>query len=320
MATRLALPAALLAAALTLGACGDDDTESASRAAPPASAFPPAKGRTLLQVLNSADAEGPVIAPAGQVYRPGENRYSFGVFDVGGDQITDADVAIYAAPGRNGEAQGPFPASVEDLSVEGPFQSRTTAEDPDAAKVVYVTEIDFDQPGEWRVGALVSDGDSLQGSLAPSAVVSGRTKVPDVGDKAPVAHTPTADDVGDLSEIDTRDPPDTMHEDDLADVLGKEPVVLLFASPALCRSRTCGPVVDVAEQLKAEYGDEVAFIHVEPYKDNVIDKGASAPAQAYGLSTEPWLFVIDRDGVVRTAIEGAFSADELETAVQEVTG
>src|SRR6266508_3881375 len=267
MATRLALPAALLAAALTLGACGDDDTESASRAAPPASAFPPAKGRTLLQVLNSADAEGPVIAPAGQVYRPGENRYSFGVFDVGGDQITDAD----------------------------------------ASKVAYATEIDFDQPGEWRIGALVSDGDSLQGSLTPSAVVSGRTKVPDVGDKAPVAHTPTADDVGDLSEIDTRDPPDTMHEDDLADVLGKEPVVLLFASPALCRSRTCGPVVDVAEQLKDEYGDEVAFIHVEPYEDNVIDKGASAPAQAYGLSTEPWLFVIDRDGVVRTAIKGAFS-------------
>ena len=29
--------------------------------------------------------------------------------------------------------------------------------------------------------------------------------VPGVGDKAPVIHTPTADDVGDVTEIDTRD-------------------------------------------------------------------------------------------------------------------
>jgi hypothetical protein len=321
MTPRLGIPAALLAATvtLTLAACGGDDaTESASRAAPAASEFPSPNGRTLLQVLDEADAEGPVISPSGQIYPEDEYRYAFGVFDVGGEQIIDADVALYAAPGRNGETQGPFPAAIEDLSVEGPFQSRTTALDPDSAKAVYVTSIDFDQPGEWRIGALVRSGDTLQASLVPSAVVDPHPDVPQVGDKAPVTHTPTADDVTDLSQIDTRDPPDTMHEDDLADVLGKEPVVLLFASPALCRSRTCGPVVDAAEQVKADYGDQAAFIHVEPYKDNSIDKGASAPAQAYGLETEPWLFVIDRDGVIRTAIEGAFGADELESAVQGV--
>jgi len=322
MTPRLGIPAALLAATATLAiaACGDDDdaTESASRAAPAASEFPSPNGRTLLQVLNEADAEGPVISPSGMIIPEGEYRYGFGVFDVGGEQITDAQVGLYAAPGRNGEAEGPFPARIEDLSVEGPFQSRTTAQDPDAAKAVYVTSIDFDRPGEWRIGALVHSGDTLQASLAPSAVVDATPGVPQVGDKAPVTHTPTADDVSDLSQIDTRDPPDTMHEDDLADVLGKEPVVLQFASPALCRSRTCGPVVDAAEQVKADYADQAAFIHVEPYQDNVIDKGASAPAQAYGLETEPWLFVIDRDGVIQTAIEGAFSAAELESAVQEV--
>jgi hypothetical protein len=323
MTPRLGIPAALLTATVTLAlaACGGDDApESASRAAPAASEFPSPDGRTLLQVLNEADAEGPVISPSGQIYPEGEYRYAFGVFDVGGEQITDADVALYAAPGRNGEAQGPFPAAVEDLSVEGPFLSRTTAQDPDSAKAVYVTSIDFDRSGEWRIGALIHSGDTLQASLAPSAVVDPHPDVPQVGDEAPLTHTPTADDVTDISQIDTRDPPDTMHEDDLADVLGKEPVVLLFASPALCRSRTCSPVVDAAEQVKADYGDQAAFIHVEPYQDNSIDKGASAPAQAYGLETEPWLFVIDRDGVIRTAIEGAFSAGELETAVQEVTG
>ena len=61
--------------------------------------------------------------------------------------------------------------------------------------------------------------------------------------------------------IDTRVPPSTMHEENFADVVGKEPVVLVFATPRLCQSRVCGPVVDVAEQLKAEYGDQAEFIH-----------------------------------------------------------
>jgi hypothetical protein len=320
MLVRVTTAAALLAAAIGLVACGGDDpSTSASRAAPAASDFPDANGKKLLQVLNAASGEGPVISPSGTVYGQGDNRYAFGVFDTGGAQITDADIALYAAPGKDGEAEGPFPASIEDLSVEGPFQSKTTALDPNSAKVAYVTHLEFDQPGEWRIGALVKSGDSYQASLVPSAVVGSSTSMPQVGDKAPVTHTVTADEVSDLAQIDTRDPHSTtMHEDDLADVLGQEPVVLLFASPALCRSRTCGPVVDIAEQVQDQYGNQAAFIYVEPYKDNVIDKGASAPAQAYGLQTEPWLFVIDREGVIRTEIEGAFGAQELEAAVQKV--
>ena len=44
--------------------------------------------------------------------------------------------------------------------------------------------------------------------------------------------------------------------------------MLLFATPQFCQSRVCGPVVDVAEQVKEEYGDKAAFIHMEIYKDN----------------------------------------------------
>jgi len=320
-ASRLTFSVAAIAAALTVAACGGDEAEpSASRPAPPASDFPSAKGKTLIEVLNEADAEGPSVAPSGLIYPEGDYRYAFGVFDVGGEQVTDAEVALYIAPGQDGEAQGPFPARVEDLGVEGPFQSQTTASDPGSAKVAYIADVPFDRPGEWQIGALFNDGASLQASLAQTADVQSDSPVPQAGDKAPVTHTPTADEVSDLEQIDTRDPHDTMHEEDLADVLGAEPVVLLFASPALCRSKTCGPVVDAAEQVKADLGDEAAFIHVEPYEDNLIEKGANEPARAYGLETEPWLFVIDANGTIQTAIEGAFSAGELEAAVQDVTG
>ena len=42
--------------------------------------------------------------------------------------------------------------------------------------------------------------------------------------------------------------------------------------------------------------------------------------EAFGLPTEPWLFVIDKDGKVQTRIEGAFSVSELETELNRVIG
>jgi hypothetical protein len=309
----------LAAGALALPACGgsNDDT-TVERAAPEAASFPPANGRPLQEVLAEADSEGPVVSPAVQVFHKGENRFGFGVFTTGGEQITDAEVAIYVAHGPSGETKGPYPARVENLETDPAYESKTTADDPDAARVVYVTEVDLDKDGEWRIGALTRDGDSLQASVVPSAVVGKFSDIPRPGDKAPRVHTPTAEEVGgDLAEIDTRDPPGSMHEHDLAEVLGEQPVVLLFATPQLCQSRVCGPVVDVAEQVKADYGDDVAFIHMEIYEDNLIDKGLRPQVKAYGLPTEPWLFVIDAEGRIRTSIEGAFSADELRRAVEE---
>ena len=106
-----------------------------------------------------------------------------------------------------------------------------------------------------------------------------------------------------------------MHDVDFADVLGKKPIVLLFATPALCQSRVCGPVVDVAEQVKSERPDDADFIHMEIYNDNDPNKGARPQVHDYDLPTEPWLFVIDSDGKVSTRIEGAFSVDELKQAL-----
>lgn len=320
-AARLAIGLVAAGALTVVGCGGSDDDANVSHPAPEAASFPAADGRALEQVLSEAESEGPVISPAGRVFHKGENRYGFGVFTVGREQIPDAEVALYVAHGPNGKAQGPFPARVESLEVEPQFESRTTADDPDSARTVYAADVPLNADGEWRIGALVRDGDSLQASLAPSAVVGKFPEIPQPGDKAPRVHTPTVEDVGgDLSKIDTRDPPDTMHEDDLADVLGKEPVVLVFATPALCRSRVCGPTADVAEQVKSEHGDDAAFIHQEIYRDNMIDKGLRPQVKAYGLPTEPWVFVIDENGRIAESIEGAASPEALEQAVERVSG
>jgi hypothetical protein len=310
----------LIASAVLVTACGGSDDEGAGSAAPAASEFPPADGRTLEEILAEGDSEGPVVSPGGMVLFEGENRYVFGVFDPGGEPIADAHVALYVAQGPDGKAEGPFPARIESLETDPEFTSQTTSQDPDVPSVFYVSDLDFDAEGEWRIVALVREGDSYGASRLPSTIVGKYDGIPQSGDRAPVVHTPTEEDVSDLAEIDTREPHDTMHEQDLADVLGEEPVVLTFATPALCQSRVCGPSVDIAEQVKAQYGEEAAFIHMEIYEDNLLDKGLRPQVQAYGLPTEPWVFVIDRDGRVQSAFEGAISTEELEAAVEEVTG
>lgn len=323
--------AAVLAVALTalglLAGCGGDDDggdssdASASRPAPPASDFPAAQGQSLEQVLGNASSQGPVVSPAARVLTLGENRFSFGVFTESREQITDAEVAIYAAPKNlKGPAEGPFPARVESLATEPAFVAESTAADPDAGKAVYVSEVPLDRRGKWAFAALIKEDDGFSGSLIATPSLVGEFDPVAVGDEAPTISTPTAGDVADISEIDTRVPPSTMHDADLADVLGKKPVVLVFATPALCQSRICGPVVDVAEQVKRDVGADadVVFIHQEIYVDNQIDKGARPQVEAYRLPSEPWLYVIDRDGKVATVIEGAYSVEELRAAVDEV--
>ncbi len=312
-------------AVLLLAGCGEKDESEGevARAAPETASFPAPDGGSLDEFVaaNRGTGEELVVSPAGQVFTVGRNRFGFGVFEVDHTQVTDADVAIYAAPATGGRVRGPFPARVESLETEPAFTAENTAADPDAAKVVYVTDLELDQPGEWRLAALVRPpgGEPQTATVTGPLIVNRRDGVPGPGDPAPKVHTPTADEVADISEIDTRVPPGTMHDVDLADALGKEPVVLLFATPALCQSRVCGPVVDVAEQVKRDRPDDAAYIHMEIYEDNIPDPNKlRSQVKAYDLPTEPWLFVIDADGNISTRIEGAFSAAELEEALDRV--
>jgi hypothetical protein len=350
------LACAVAACALVAG-CGDGSDSSSSgsgsvanRPAPPKSAFPAAAGRTLGEIVKATDGHSElVVSPAALVFHRGVNRYPVGVFHADRSQVDDAEIALYAAlvppSGKEGggavkngkhekgslaqarakaleqPAVGPFPAELESLATKPAYRAQTTTSDPDAATAVYSTDIDFTGDGEWRIAALIKQGDKTTAALLPSATVGEFEDVPKVGEKAPLIHTPTpADAGGDLSKITTRVPPDTQNRVDYAEALGREPILLLFATPQFCQSRVCGPVVDVAEQVKDQYGDRAAFIHMEIYKDNDPSKGVRPQVRAFHLPSEPWLFAIDRQGVIRAEIEGAFGVDRMTRVVKDVTG
>jgi hypothetical protein len=327
-AARRTLVIAAAVAAISLGAAGCGGGNSATSAstdspAPPASEFPSANGKTLTQILKASNAlrSNLVVSPTAAVYQTGENRFGFGVFTVSRQQVTDGKVAIYAAPSGGGKAIGPFPARIESLTVKPQFESQTTATDPDSAKLVYVTNLKFDRDGSWDLVAMFHGSNGYSASLIPTIKVGGSRDIPAVGQRPPRIHTPTVADVGgDVGQIDTRSPHDDMHKVDFADALGKKPIVLLYATPALCQSRVCGPVVDVTEEVEHEAGDGVDFIHMEVYNNNNASDGLRPQMLDFHLHTEPWLFVIDRRGIVRSRIQGAFSAAELENAVRQVAG
>jgi len=349
--------ACLLAIAALVAGCGGGSGSStsssgtaASKPAPPKSAFPEAEGRTLGEIVKEADTHAElIVSPAALAFYKGTNRYPFGVFHPDRSQVDDAEVALYvakvpraAAKGKatagiadqkkgavarartealEAPATGPYPAAIESLATDPAFRAQTTTSDPDAATIVYTTDLDFPSDGEWRIAALIKQGDEVAATLLPSASVGEFKGVPRVGQRAPAIHTPTPSDVGgDVSKITTRIPPDTQNRVDFADVLGKEPIILLFATPQFCQSRVCGPVVDVAEQVKEKYGNDAAFIHMEIYNDNDPSKGVRPQVRAFHLPSEPWLFAIDRQGTIRAKIEGAFGVDRLTAVVKEVTG
>jgi len=317
----------LAATAVAVSACGGDNdgggaAPAAQPPAAPAADFPSAQGKTLAQLTAGLKQEA-ILAPSSATsQRPGrDNRLGFAVVDNANKQIEVAEVAVYTARADGSRLRGPFVARKESLDVATPFRSAQTTSDLASGKTFYVASPQFASTGVQKaIGLVRLDGRLVVADAPMDFKIGAKNSPPDIGDRAIRVHTLTGADVGgDLRKLSTRvPPPPQMLATDFADVLGKKPVVLLFATPALCASRTCGPVVDIAEQVRARSGKGVTFIQQEIYRDNDPGKAVRPQVAAWRLPTEPWAFVIDRAGKVAARFEGVFSAGELARAVAAV--
>ncbi|HEU4657511.1 MAG TPA: hypothetical protein VFR97_08300 [Capillimicrobium sp.] len=317
---RAAFVPALVALLLAAG-CGSSETDTQPQPTPQPTAkkedFPSAKGKTL-DSLRADLPKGPNLEPTMTTVSVGKQRFGFVLRDDANKLISGADLAIYTTDHDGSNARGPYLAHSESLDVRTNFRAQNT--DPGDAKSIYVAEVPIKRPGKPVItGVARLDGRLVATTGFEIPVQKPGTKglPPEVGDQAISVDTPTITSVGgDAAKISTRIPPaEPMLRENLADVLGKKPVVLVFATPQLCASRICGPVVDVAMQVQADHGDGIAFIQQEIYRDNDISKGYTPQVQAWRLPTEPWIFVIDREGIIRARFEGAVSVGELERAV-----
>jgi hypothetical protein len=195
----------------------------------------------------------------------------------------------------------------------------------------YVLDADFDKAGDWKATFSTAAPGSAEVTLdLPFQVVQDPSAVA-IGEKAPSVKTPTLADVGgDVSKLatDQHPNPDFYKVSEDKALAGHKPFALVFATPKFCASQLCGPQLDTVKAVAKAY-PSVTFINVEPYKLELKDgqlqpvlngnELVPVPAvDAFGILSEPWLYVVDRNGVVRGSFEGVFAESELRTALDTV--
>jgi hypothetical protein len=189
----------------------------------------------------------------------------------------------------------------------------------------YVAYPTLDKAGNWGVEIQAQ----LPGQPQPSTnrlrlEVKAKSDIPNVGEPAIAAKTPTVKDTPDLSRLSSgKDVDPAMYQVSLDDALKSgKPTALLFATPAFCQTATCGPSLSVLEDLQKRYGDKMNFIHVEVYQypfGESAQKGAvSAPVAAWKLQSEPWLFLIDAKGTIAARFEGGITKEEIGPALEKL--
>ena len=181
---------------------------------------------------------------------------------------------------------------------------------------IYVFRQRFDA-GIWRIEA------SIEGERAEAVFQVGEdSPSPVVGQEALASQSPTTSDARGVDPICTRTPRCSMHGYTIAEALDRsKPLVVNFGTPALCTSRTCGPVVDLIEQEKERVGEDVSFVHVEVYKNSNVAQASQATSPVFSdwkLTTEPWTYFVDADGVIRDRWLGVLGRGELARTVDSL--
>jgi hypothetical protein len=263
----------------------------------------------------------------------GDDRFSLALLDKEEEPILRANVTFrffkLELEREQGTLQAEMPAAYVGFDTnfvhEHEDGTRHTHTGPEVG--TYVARTRFNEPGDWGVEVLGDIQGKEFGPLRLRFNVLEEGTVPAIGDPAPRSEQLTLRDVADISEIDSTNPPNAeMHELTVAEALDKgKPVVVAFATPAFCTSRTCGPVMDkVVVPLFQKHRDRVNFVHIEPYDLQKARAGEGlvpVPALSeWGLQTEPWVFVIDKEGRIAGEFEGITSVEEVESVLLQVLG
>lgn len=269
------------------------------------------KAGTLASVLARPGPDVALVQGTSD-YAVGELRVTFLVIDRQARLISRPRARVLV--GRSLDSQ-PLVATVARREPIGiPGRSEAAA---GGARSIYVARFHLEKPGKYTIvaqpeSAPIQGVGNLQVATHPTA--------PAVGSRAIPSRTPTlASTRGDIAALTTASPPDlSLLRYSVADSLAAHaPFVLVFATPKYCESRTCGPVVDVVQAVQRRFaGRGVRFIHVEIYTDNDPAQGRNRWVRQWRLPSEPWVFLVGRDGRIKARFEASVSYGELAAAVR----
>jgi hypothetical protein len=252
------------------------------------------------------------LAPGTSDYAVGPVRVTFLVIDSRAKPVSRPRARVWVGRSLDARPILTTEARLEPIGIPGVSEAAAGG-----VSRIYVARFRIAVPGRYTLVA-EPEGARIQG--VANIDVRRRPQAPAVGDRAIPSRTPTLETAhGDLAALTTADPPDRslLRYSVAGSMKDKVPFVLVFATPKFCSSRTCGPVVDVAEAVQKRFGGTpIRFIHVEIYKDNTPSLGYNDWVGQWRLPSEPWVFLVGGDGRIKARFEGSVSVAELTAAVR----
>jgi hypothetical protein len=294
---------------------------------PPAAKAP--KGKVTIAALTKG-AQTLSLLSSDNPVRPGPQQFGFDMTNSSNQLLTGGNPTVWLAKDEHARAVGPFVAQWFDFTAYAPCHDRSPRS---PLPGVYSARIDVPSAGSWFVaveparesGKAVAVGDP--GATPPGGITATTTGfVPAaVGSKAVPVRTPVATTEAGLRRICTRIPPDPLHSISLDQALKSgKPTVVVFSTPLLCQSRLCGPVTDEVMLAYQQIGPSKSnFIHVEEFLPGPSLKppaptleNQSPGFKAWHLESEPWVVIIDGQGIIRASFDGPVTAPQIESALE----
>jgi hypothetical protein len=311
--------ALLLTLLVLVAACGSAAQDAGRQTATPVPAGSPADAPA------ATGAGSPSVIPViiGQ-HDVGPARFVFSFLDSDGNLPA-------AAPDREAHVAFIAPGEAE----PGPAVPAEFAWAIPDTRGEYIAYTEFPAAGEWKAVFVTSAPDSPQEAIGVTFDVQEHLPTIDIGEPAPASDTLTVADVGgDLSKLSTDPNPDpALYQVSVAEALAQHrPFVLIFATPAFCQSAQCGPGLDEVKSMATQAPKDIVFINVEPYQlawtDGRLQPVLDADNQLqvvpavddWGILSEPWVFAVDGQGIVRASFEGVVTDQELSEAFAEISG
>jgi hypothetical protein len=240
----------------------------------------------------------------------GFERITFRIYDQAGKELTSSDlevaVRILTAPTADRPSTSVASGPAFYFGLGTPAGSS------------WVTYTEFDSSGPWLLEATATRPDGWKGVGQGEMTVAGRTALPRVGTTAPIVDNPTLAQ-GDVSKItsDANPDPDLYRLTMQQATTNGRPTVIFLGSPKYCPTDICQGTLGEIKAMKTQYGDRVNFIHIETH-DLANPKQFSPAAQAWHLPSEPWTFLLDKDGHIVNRIEGPLSRVELDLLLKRL--
>jgi hypothetical protein len=301
---------ALALAFLAAVACTNDSASTAGTS--------PSGSSYALQVASS------------DLYAGTPQRVQVGVFNSGANGVqllTGGSIPLSLAPADGGQ---PIQGTAHYVPAPGTaVASSPTLTSPSKGRGVYQLEhVTFPSTGVWTASLSFTEGGQPQ-TLTTQFGVSDKPALPAPGQKAlDTTNLTMADTSVNPEAIDSRAqggakvPDPELHQDTISAALAAhKPILALFSTPVYCQSEFCGPSTDALEQIAKTGPTGADYIHIEIYKDyakHEINTAAKQWLLRNGDLTEPWLFLIGRDGKIVDRWSPLFDVHEVQAELDRV--